>query len=446
MATNRVIWGICFTSLLFGILHTMGWTASAYLCLLTSLGLLCFWTKLSLNWQILICALLGVAFGAWEGSQISSIREVGRLFIAALKMLIAPMIFLSITSGISGMHEARDLGAIGRRTILLYGLTMAMAVALGLVAVNLFQPGVGGSLLETEFFRDAVAKHPPAMGRDLGEFAAGMVKTTLTNPVRAIADGKILPIVFFSILFGIALLQMGERARPLSETLSVANEAVMKLIGWFIRLAPIGIFALLGDLLQRVPFGQLVGHLGAFIAVVFGATAFHAFVTLPAVAHWLGGTSPRALFRALRPALLVAFTTSSSAATLPVTTRCVEDDLDVPPSIASFVLPLGATVNMDGTALYEAIAAIFVANLYGVELGLGAQLVVFIMSMAMAIGAPGIPSAGMVTMVVVLEAVGLPIEAVAILISVDRLLDTARTMANVEGDAVVAKCVSAHLG
>jgi Na+/H+-dicarboxylate symporter len=175
---------------------------------------------------------------------------------------------------------------------------------------------------------------------------------------------------------------------------------------------------------------------------VIGATLFHGAITLPALVLWLAGVPPRRLFRGLRDALWVAFSTSSSAATLPVTTRCVEENLEVPQSVSSFVLPLGATVNMDGTALYEAIAALFVANVYGLELDLAAQLVIFGMAMLMSIGAPGIPSAGMVTMVVVLEAVGLPVEAVAVLIAIDRFLDTFRTMVNVEGDAVVAICVA----
>jgi len=175
--------------------------------------------------------------------------------------------------------------------------------------------------------------------------------------------------------------------------------------------------------------------------VVILATGVHAALTLPLIARIFGGLRPAELFRGIREALIVAFTTSSSAATLPVTTRCVEQNLGVRPHVSSFVLPLGATVNMDGTALYEAIAAVFVANVYGIELGLGSQLVVFVVAMLTAVGAPGIPSAGMVTMVVVLEAVGLPVEAVGILLTIDRFLDTFRTMVNVEGDAVVAACV-----
>jgi Na+/H+-dicarboxylate symporter len=218
----------------------------------------------------------------------------------------------------------------------------------------------------------------------------------------------------------------------------------MKIVGWFVRLAPVGVFVLIGHLVATVGFRTVVENLLGFAAVVVGGTLFHGMVTLPGLAWLLAGARPGWLLGGIRDALWVALSTSSSAATLPVTTRCVEDNLGVPSTVSSFVLPLGTTVNMDGTALYEAVAALFVANVYGVELGVQSQLVVALMAMLMAVGAPGIPSAGMVTMIVVLEAVGLPVEAVALLISIDRFLDTVRTMVNVEGDAVVAVCVSAY--
>jgi Na+/H+-dicarboxylate symporter len=217
------------------------------------------------------------------------------------------------------------------------------------------------------------------------------------------------------------------------------------MIGVVLRLAPVGVFALIGHLVATVGFRALFENLAEFIAVVIGSTLFHAFVTLPGLVWLLGGQSPLVFLRGIREALAVAFSTSSSIATLPVTTRCAVENLGVPPGIASFVLPLGATVNMDGTALYEAMAALFVANVYGIDLSLGQQLVVFAVAILGAIGAPGIPSAGMVTMIVVLEAVGLPTEAVGLLIAIDRLLDTVRTMANVEGDAVTAVIVTRSL-
>ncbi len=424
-------------------LLAMGREPLAWSVFLATFTLFCFTTRLSLNVQIGLAVLLGAGAGAIPGSGVESVFLAGRTFIALLKMLIAPMILLAISHGIASMAEAGALGRLGLRTLGLYVLTMALAVATGLLFVNLFEPGAASALRDSEFFQSAVSRDVPvALDLSLRSFLETTILQTITNPIAALAEGRILPIVFFAVLFGLALLQLGETARPLVELLDAAFQAVMRIIGWFIRLAPIGVFALLGQLVATVGFAELARNLGEFALVVIGATLVHAFVTLPLVARVLAGLSPLELFAGIREALLVAFSTSSSAATLPVTTRCVEENLGVPRQVSSFVLPLGATVNMDGTALYEAIAAIFVANVYGIELGLASQLVVFAMAMLMAMGAPGIPSAGMVTMIVVLEAVGLPGEAVGLLITIDRLLDTFRTMANVEGDAVVAVCVA----
>ncbi len=399
-------------------------------------------SRLSLNWKIAIGALAGAAIGAIPGSGIESVAVVGKAFIASLKMLIAPMILFSVATGIAGMTSAAHVGRIGGRTVALYLLTMALAAATGLVAVNLFEPGAGGSLRESAFFSEVVGSAPAGPTRELGDFFSGMVFEMLTNPVASLAEGRILAVVAFAILLGISLLQIGERGEALVELLASANEAVSWMLQQFLALAPVGIFALLGQLVATVGFRVLVENLAEFAALVLGATLLHAFVTLPLLVRVLAGRPPLVVLRGIREAMVVAFTTSSSVATLPVTTRCAEDHLGVPPGIASFVLPLGATVNMDGTALYEAIAAIFVANIYGIDLSLGSQLVIFVVAILTAIGAPGIPSAGMVTMIVVLEAVGLPTESIGILLSIDRLLDTVRTMANVEGDCVVAVAIA----
>ena len=429
--------------LLLGIGHA----ALGYALFIASFTGFCLTTPLSLNVQIGIGAALAVAFGIVPGSGVETVHVVGRVFIAMLKMLIAPMILLSITAGIAQMGAARELGRMGARTIALYLATMALAVATGLVLVNLFQPGVESTIRETAFFTGAVTAETPAIARELslGEFLMQTVFQVLANPFESLAAGRILPIVGFAILLGLALLRVGTRRRVVIDLLLGGYSAIMTIIGWFLRLAPVGIFALLAHLVATVGFRELVQHLLVFSLVVIGGTLAHALVTLPLVGRVVAGIGPGELFRGLREAMVVAFSTSSSVATLPVTTRCVEDNLGVPPRVSSFVLPLGATVNMDGTALYEAIAAVFVANIYGIELSLTAQLVVFLIAMVTAIGAPGIPSAGMVTMVVVLESVGLPVEAVGLLLTIDRLLDTFRTMTNVEGDAVVAVCVARSL-
>lgn len=423
----------------------LAWTAFA-----TALLGFCLSTRISLNWQILIGTVLGIAFGravavGWLAPETAdAMKNVGKLFIGLLKMLIAPMILLSIAHGVASMEGARELGRLGSRTVILYLATMVLASVTGLVLVNWIQPGVGSDLANTAFFHEAVGSHvaPPQGPPSLGQFLLSTLMEVVQSPVAALAEGRILPIVVFAILLGIALLHIGVPARPVIEWLAGASAAVMTIIGWFVRLAPVGIFALIGNLIATVGFHAIVDNLAAFSAVVIGATTFHALVTLPAMCWLMAGVGPRELLGGLREALVVAFTTSSSAATLPVSQRCVEENLGVPRRIASFVLPLGATVNSDGTAMYEAIAAVFVASLYGIHLGLGGQIVVFIVAIATAIGAPGIPSAGMVTMIVVLEAVGLPGESVGLLLTIDRFLDTFRTVANVEGDAIVAVIVA----
>ncbi|MFQ5697376.1 MAG: dicarboxylate/amino acid:cation symporter [Myxococcota bacterium] len=424
-----------------------GLVLPAQVALVVGATLISLASRAPLYLQISIGVVLGAALGAIPGSDIAGLRPVGQIFIAMLKMLIAPMILLSISAGVARIGDPRRLGSIGLRTFGLYVGTSTVAVATGLVLVNLVRPGTGGALRETALFQTTV----PAAGSvkataGLGTFLADSLLAVLHNPFASLAEGRILPIVVFAVLLGLALVRLGPaRARPAVEAIEAGYLAVMEIISWFVRLAPVGIFALIGHLVATVGFATLFESLLGFSAVVVGGTALHAGVTLPILARVLAGVKPGELFRGLREALLVALSTSSSAATLPVTTRCVEENLQVSPSISSFVLPLGATVNMDGTALYEAIAALFVANIYGVDLGLGAQLTVFLMAMLMSIGAPGIPSAGMVTMVVVLDAVGLPVEAVGLLISIDRFLDTFRTMVNVEGDAVVAVCVARTL-
>ncbi len=415
--------------------------------LLVAGGVVAAWTaRVSLNLQIAFGAALGVGVGALEGAEFERVTAVGRVFLAGLKMLVAPMILCSVAYGIAGLTGAVQLGRLGARTVVLYLLTMTLAAATGLLVVNLVEPGASGSLRDTAFFQQAIggqATPPPDVA--LPTFFLDMLLDVLSNPVASLAAGKILPIVGFAILLGVALLHVGERGRVLVELLAAANEAILWMIGLVLRLAPVGVFALLGHLVASVGFRVLFANLAEFIAVVIGSTLFHAFVTLPALVWLLGGYPPLAFLRGIREALAVAFSTSSSIATLPVTTRCTVENLGVPPGIASFVLPLGATVNMDGTALYEAMAALFVANVYGIELSLGQQLVVFVVAVLSSIGAPGIPSAGMVTMIVVLEAVGLPTEAVGVLIAIDRPLDTVRTMANVECDAVAAVIVTRSL-
>jgi Na+/H+-dicarboxylate symporter len=432
-----------------------GHPPQGYLLSLAGLALLCFTTQLSLSAQIAIAAGGALAFAvareilgfdaAFE-SRTGVVALVGKVFVDLLRMVVGPLIFLSIAAGIGRMAADGGLGRLGLRLLALYVATMAAAVLVGLLVVNVLQPGRDSVLLQSAYF---TAMTPPAAETpDLAQSITGLLGALIQSPVAALASGQILPIVFFALLLGIAIAQLGHVARPLLDMLDAGQHAVLRIVSWIVRLAPIGVaaflYALLAGLRLGETAGEAVGELLYFIFVVFLATSIHAFIILPLFAWRLAAVPPRRLFAAIGEAMSVAFSTSSSAATLPVTTRNVQENLGVPPHIASVALPLGATVNMDGTALYEAIAAIFVAAVFGIELSFGTQAALFLIAMVAAMGAPGIPSAGMVTMVAVLETVGLPAQAIGLLLPIDRVLDTIRTMANVEGDAVVAACL-AHL-
>jgi Na+/H+-dicarboxylate symporter len=283
-------------------------------------------------------------------------------------------------------------------------------------------------------FQDAMQGFQ-AKQMSLPEFFAHFLHSLFQNPIKALAQGDILAVVAFALLLGIALVVGGERYASIIILLQELLELVLMLVGWIMRLAPVGIAALLLQLVATQDTA-LLATLIKFIVVVVGTTLLHGIVVLPLILYLVTGVTPLKFWRGAREALVTAFATSSSSATLPVTLRCVEQHLHVKRDIAGFVVPLGATLNMDGTALYEAAAALFVANLAGIELDLMQQMIVFFIAMLGAMGAPGIPSAGMVTMVMVLQSVGLPAEAIAILLPIDRLLDAFRTAVNVEGDMV----------
>ena len=308
---------------------------------------------------------------------------------------------------------------------------MAIAIVLALVSANYFKPGHG---LHLAMFAGAMqafeAKQMP-----LNEFFAQFLHGLFVNPFTALSQANVLAVVMFALLLGIALVIGGERYKNIIALLQEFLELTLYIVGWIMYLAPLGIAALLTKLVATQDITML-SSLGKFVVVIIGTTLIHGVVVLPLILYCFIGKSPLWFWRGAREALVTAFATSSSSATLPVTLRCVMQNLQVKPEIAGFVVPLGATINMDGTALYEAAAALFIANLVGIDLNITQQLIVFFTAMIGAMGAPGIPSAGMVTMVIVLQSVGLPAEAIAILLPIDRLLDTVRTAVNVEGDMV----------
>ncbi|MDD4913999.1 MAG: dicarboxylate/amino acid:cation symporter [Methylococcales bacterium] len=396
---------------------------------------------MSLNIQILIGVILGIVLGmvlAALGPDSESGKQgiyicglIGGVFMDTLKMVLTPLVFASIAVGVANLRQHSRMDKVWKATLGFFLLSMAIAVMVGLGASNLFEPGKGLSLALFQSARQGFTVKQMSFAEFIAEFLHGL----FLNPFTALVQGNILAIVVFAMLLGIALVQGGERYRNVLQLLQEGLEIMLRMVGWIMRLSPYGIMALLAKLVvSQNP--ALLGSLIKFVAVVLGTTLLHGFVLLPLLLFMFTGISPLRFFRGAREAMVIAFTTSSSSATMPVTLRCVEQHLHVKPGIAGFVVPLGATMNMDGTALYEAAAALFVANLAGIELDLSRQLIVFFTAMVAAVGAPGMPSAGMVTMVMVLQSVGLPTEAIAILLPIDRLLDTFRTMVNVEGDMI----------
>jgi Na+/H+-dicarboxylate symporter len=397
--------------------------------------------KISLNSQILIGSLSGILLGVALSmldkesatSQVSLyIAELlGMLFVDLLKMVMIPLVFTSIAVGVANLRTHKKIHRVWKTTLGYFFLTAIVAITLGLTAANLFKPGKG---LQLPMFQDAMENFQ-AHEMTLPEFFTQFLHSLFQNPITAMAEANIIAVVIFALLMGITLVIGGEKFQNIRIFLQELLELVLMLVGWIMKLAPLCIMALLIKLVMTQDFSLLM-ILIKFISLVIGTILLHALVVLPMILYLVTGMTPIKFWRGAREALITAFATSSSSATLPVTLQCAEQNLHVKRNIAGFVLPLGATVNMDGTALYEAAAALFIANLVGVDLNLMQQMIVFFTAMLAAMGAPGIPSAGMVTMLLVLQSVGLPVEAIAILLPIDRLLDAFRTSVNVEGDMI----------
>ncbi len=395
----------------------------------------------SLNIQIFIGTFLGVTIGLYFhylGMEHSVVKDglyasglVGTLFIDLLKMVLVPLVLCSITVGIANLRQHRQIHRVWVTTLLFFLSSTAIAIIIGMSASLYFKPGSG---LHLAMFEHAMQNYE-AKQLPISDFFAQFLHGLFANPFAALAQGNVLAIVVLALILGVALVVGGERYKNILQLLQELLELTMRIISWVMKLAPLGIMALLIKLVTTQD-AEMLTVLAKFVTVIIGTTLFHGAVVLPLILYLFTGKSPLWFWRGAREALITAFATSSSSSTLPVTLRCVTQHLHVKPEIAGFVVPLGAILNMDGTALYEAAAALFVANLVGIELSLAQQLVVFFIAMIASIGAPGIPSAGMVTMVMVLQSVGLPAEAIAILLPMDRLLDTIRTSVNVEGDMV----------
>jgi len=395
----------------------------------------------SLNRQILIAALLGLTIGAilTQQGDTSSAKTatlytstlVANVFVDLLKMILIPLVFSTIVVGVANLQAHKQIHRVWTSTLLFFTVSTSLAMLLALIVMNVFRPGEG---LHLSMFQDSMAdfQHKHLMP---SEFFAQFLHSLFQNPFSALAKSDVFAVVIFALFLGVALVVGGERYRNILNLLQEFLDLMMRIVGWIMYLAPLGICALLIKLVATQEVA-LLNTLVKFVVIVTGATLFHGIVVLPLLLYLVTKKTPLWFWRGAREALITAFATSSSNATLPVTLRCVEQHLHVRKDIAGFVVPLGASINMDGTALYEAAAALFVANLVGIDLSLSQQLIIFCTAMIASMGAPGIPSAGMVTMIMVLQSVGLPIEAIAILLPIDRLLDTVRTAVNVQGDMI----------
>ena len=366
----------------------------------------------------------------------------GKIFLNVLTMMVVPLVMASVMSGIIGLGDIRKLGRPGGFAVTYYLMTTVLAVIVGLLMVNLIQPGVGVD--QTTLDASLAEGQVSTAGRedaDLGTILRGLVLMLFTdNLIESAAKTSLLPLIFFSIIFAGMLTTMGTRVQALTEIIVQVNEALLSFILLLMKLAPFGIFCLVtarfGEAQAGGNLGAVLQQTGAYFGTVLAGLGVHAFLTLPLILWIFTRRNPVRFMYQMSQAILTAFSTASSTATLPITMNCAVEKAKVSKQSSDFVLPLGATINMDGTALYEAAAAIFIAQAIGFELTITSQLVIAVTATMAAIGAAGIPEAGLVTMVIVLNAVGLPVEYIGLILSVDWLLDRFRTAVNVFGDSI----------
>ena len=396
--------------------------------------------KLALYWQILIAFTLSVLYGLFFSEHVHLVAWMGDIFIKALKMIIIPLIFTSIISGIANVGSGDNLGRLGFKTIAYYLSTSTAALITGLVIVNIFKPGVGADL--------GFANQVEGLGVAKESFGSTLMNIVPDNLFVAMVENQMLSIIFFAILMGFFITKTKEKSQKiLLGFFDSLFELIMKITLFVIRFTPYGIFGIVAkQIAENNDLGELFSRLGLFMLVVILALFIHAFIVLPIVLKTIGRVSPIKHFNAMRTPLITAFSTSSSNATLPLTMNAVKKNSGVSTKISSFTLPLGATVNMDGTALYELVAAMFIAQAYGIELTFTEQIIGVLTGLLASIGAAGIPMAGLVMISVVLSAMGLPLEGVGLILAVDRILDMFRTTVNVWSDSCGAVIIAKSEG
>jgi len=408
---------------------------------------------LKLHWQILIALLLAVVMGIVTGTDASvfglTFYEIyvfiGKLFLNALKMIIVPLVVSSIIIGIAGIGSSGELGRLGGKTLLYYLTTSLLAILVGLVMVNYFSPGILNGVPANEVFGkldqkvvdDVLSK---VEGKGAGDLAGIFLQMFPPNIIHAATDnGQLLGLIVFALLMGFF---MSKIETPYAEAMfnfwSGINQIMIRITDLIIKFAPIGVFGLVASVVAETGtenLDELAQTVGVFFLTVIAALGFHALITLPLILRFVARVNPWKHYKAMAPALLTAFSTSSSASTLPLTMECVEENAGVSRRTTSFVLPLGATVNMDGTALYECVAAMFIAQAYGLDLPFTVQFTVVLIALLTSIGVAAVPSASLVAITVILAAIGLPADGIAMIMVVDRVLDMMRTTVNVFSDS-----------
>ena len=421
--------------------------------------------KLELHWKIIIGLVLGLIFGVlaaangWSGFTTNWIAPFGKIFINLLKLIAVPLVLSSLITGVASLSDLKKLSRIGGKTITIYIVTTTIAVTIGLVSVNLLKPG--DTVPEDMKVKLQETYKSAASGK---LEAADQIKER--RPLQPIVDmvpsnffssasnnRNMLQVVFVAIIIGIALIQIPKnKARPVLDFMEGINDLVIKLVDNIMLMAPIGVFALIADTITSVAGDnlnnvlELLSALGFYMLAVIIGLIIQMVFTYTAVLKIFSNMSLKKFYQGIAPAQLLAFSTSSSGATLPVTMERCEDELGVSEEVSSFVLPLGATINMDGTALYQAVAAVFIAQTLGMDLTLGAQLTIVLTAVLASIGTAAVPGAGIIMLIIILEAIGVPSAGIALILGVDRILDMMRTVTNVTGDASVAVAVASSEG
>ncbi len=389
---------------------------------------------------IIVGVIAGLAVGWYWGKAAVGVAWLGKLFLNTLSMLVIPLLISAVISGVTSIGDVRHLGRLSGVTIAYYLITVIIAVLIGLIMVNVIQPGVGVSTAGLETPDDMIRA---AQEQSIGDILLSMVAPNLIN---AAAETNLLPLIIWSVAFGIALASMGSKGKAAAKFFESFNEGMMRLVSWVMYFAPIGVFGLIAGMFGAAgtpeAFIEKISAVGLHVITVLSGLSLH-FVVLILILLFVA-KQPIGYFVNMLRAIVTAFATASSTATLPLTIQCAKE-ANIDERARRFVLPLGSTVNMDGTALYEAAAAMFIAQAYDLQLGLGQQSIIVVTATLAAIGAAGIPQAGLVTMIIVLQVVGLPLEGIGLLLAVDWFLDRFRTATNVWGDAVGAAVVDRYL-